>query len=82
MIQVILHVDAALGVMGQHGAGHKGIEAISQQQEPGFSRMRRCPIRHRLAVRGVGRVSVCMGLGSFKTLGQCGTAADHKQRQQ
>ena len=40
MIQVVLHIDAALGTMGQHRPGHEGVQAVAQQMKAGFSRMR------------------------------------------
>ena len=41
MVKVILHVDAPLGDMRQHGAGDERVQAVAQQMETGLSRMLR-----------------------------------------
>jgi hypothetical protein len=33
VIQVILHIQATFRIMGQHGTGHEGIQAVCQQME-------------------------------------------------
>ena len=41
MVKVILHVDAALGDVRQHGAGDERVQAVAQQVETGLSRRMR-----------------------------------------
>ena len=40
MKQVILCIDAALGDLGQNGPGHKGIQAVAEQQKTGLTGVR------------------------------------------
>ena len=41
MVQVILHVDAALGEARQDGTGDERVQAFAQQVETGLSRRMR-----------------------------------------
>jgi len=81
VIQVILSIDAALGVIGQDRPGHKRIQAIRQQMEPGFPRVVRFFISQQFPEYGILRIGQRVGFGSIKTFWQCRAAGIHKNSQ-
>src|SRR5512134_770201 len=80
MVKVILHVDAALGEVRQHGAGDERVQAVGQQVETGLSRrMRRffpgnCPPQ-----KGIPRIGISERLLAPDILRQGGAGGDERQ---
>ncbi|MDT4888406.1 hypothetical protein FQZ97_1249530 [compost metagenome] len=77
MHDVVLDIQAALGLAHQFDAGAEGVEAGGQQAEAGLLRMRLGALLHRGAkVGAVRRQSVC------DRWRRAGAAAEEEQRQQ
>jgi hypothetical protein len=73
MPQVVLRIDAALGVRSQHGACHERIQATFEEMKTGLSRLIGLELRHHFAEVRLGGIAYCEGFGALTHFGQVST---------
>ena len=82
MIEVILHVDAALGGFREHGAGDERVEAATEQRKAVFAGMIAAEFGKAARERGTPGIGVCKRGGTIAVIGQRSAAREQRNEQQ